>query len=1164
MDSYHVLHPIGEGSFGKVFKGRRKYSGQIVALKFITKRGKTEKDLNNLRQEIDILRGLHHENIILLLDSFETPHEFCVVTEFAQGELFEILEDDHNLPESEVRKIAQQLVQSLHYLHSHRIIHRDMKPQNILISANGTVKLCDFGFARAMSSSTIVLTSIKGTPLYMAPELVQEMPYNHTADLWSLGVIIFELYVGQPPFYTTSIYTLINLIVKDPVKYPENMSPDFKSFLKGLLNKAPQERLAWPELLDHPFIKETEEEIAKRQLRNDKYRRWAEVENPVAEATKKVAAAQSDAPDLWTKYEVLASDDSGCTKLRHDASFLDKFISLLNSTPDLRTSKEKKAQVLLCLRILLQVLTKSKAEDPNQDILKSASLATSLVGFMKRCIKQDQGAGSALLTDVVGECVKSIGQMLRCTFNKSLGVDSTLVKSVLPILTPLLMYPSGPDSLALQISTVRTLQIILTQAGMVPLRSQFVYKELTDCGVFKELVGTIKGPQSPVLTRLVVQSLAAAVHPTGGEVFQFPWKRTRSDIVAEFNDAFPLFDSVRQLIYSSLSDLDWLATFSDLYNTDDDSNQTRISILRILLQMVRTSREAVDVLLPNRAFLSLLLSQLRSEDAIIVASVIQILTHVHKQLAASRRKASELEIDASLVLELFSNNSFTGDRQLVAMQSLCLLAELLQAGPSRSAEQVLGHFSSASALRTLAALLTPSSRQEDLKKVEGSGFGCLFMGFADGPVLLLQRLLGKFMTSNTGLADFMANSAEVVPELVVSLLNALSPRCEVSPKGVISLLTYIHDAIYCDFRALLQRMLQEGVLRGLAGLLKESQLLSIQEWPMVCGGGQSAVGLIVAQVLRIFNLPYTAQFYSREIEQINKEFCACEVVAVTLSIMKYLSKEHLSIAVSLLARLVLNTDNSKPFAAQFIQSGGMLIINKYSLFSAENSIHTIIDTLSLVSQLARLQKENYELIHQINVYSDLRRLIEHRDSGIRSKVCNLIGNICRHSSYFYDMILEHGLVAAAINCCKDPDRNTRKFACFAVGNAGFHNAKLYEDLRPCVKLLVDLLNDTEEKTRANAAGALGNFVRNSELLCQDLIRHGALKQLLEVVKSDPGPSQSPRQVALFSIGNLCVYHQCKEEFEVLGLRQVVEQLLHHRDQQVLKYATRILQKLGSS
>jgi len=198
-----------------------------------------------------------------------------MITEFAQGELFEILEDDRNLPENEVRKIAQQLVHALYYLHSHRIIHRDMKPQNILISANGIVKLCDFGFARSMSSNTIVLTSIKGTPLYMAPELVQELPYNHTVDLWSLGVIIYELFVGTPPFYTNSIYTLIHLIVKDPVKFPENMSPEFKSFLQGLLNKAPNERLTWPELLQHPFVMETDQEKRDRKVRTEFYNNWA-------------------------------------------------------------------------------------------------------------------------------------------------------------------------------------------------------------------------------------------------------------------------------------------------------------------------------------------------------------------------------------------------------------------------------------------------------------------------------------------------------------------------------------------------------------------------------------------------------------------------------------------------------------------------------------------------------------------------------------------------------------------------------------------------------------------------------------------------------------------------------------------------------------------------
>ncbi|NXQ35416.1 STK36 kinase, partial [Alaudala cheleensis] len=254
MENYHVLEMIGEGSFGRVYKGRRKHSAQVVALKFIPKVGRSEKEVKNLQLEIEIVRDLHHPNIIQMLDSFETAKEVVVVTDYAEGELFQILEDDGSLPEDQVQTIAAQLISALYYLHSHRILHRDMKPQNILLGKDGVVKLCDFGFARAMSIHTMVLTSIKGTPLYMSPELVEERPYDHTADLWSVGCILYELFVGTPPFYTNSIFQLVSLIIKDPVKWPTTMSPVFKSFLQGLLMKDPHQRLSWPELLSHPFI----------------------------------------------------------------------------------------------------------------------------------------------------------------------------------------------------------------------------------------------------------------------------------------------------------------------------------------------------------------------------------------------------------------------------------------------------------------------------------------------------------------------------------------------------------------------------------------------------------------------------------------------------------------------------------------------------------------------------------------------------------------------------------------------------------------------------------------------------------------------------------------------------------------------------------------------
>ncbi|KAL3311673.1 Serine/threonine-protein kinase 36 [Cichlidogyrus casuarinus] len=189
-----------------------------------------------------------------MLDTYETMNELVVVTDFAEGDLYEILMDDKNFSEEIVKDVACQLVSALYYLHANRILHRDMKPQNILLDANGVVKLCDFGFAKSSNLDTFVLTSIKGTPLYMSPEIVQQRPYDHTADLWALGCILYELYVGYPPFNTDNFIKLVNMINETEVKWPDGMSPEFSDFLKGLLRKDAKARLQWPSLLNHPFV----------------------------------------------------------------------------------------------------------------------------------------------------------------------------------------------------------------------------------------------------------------------------------------------------------------------------------------------------------------------------------------------------------------------------------------------------------------------------------------------------------------------------------------------------------------------------------------------------------------------------------------------------------------------------------------------------------------------------------------------------------------------------------------------------------------------------------------------------------------------------------------------------------------------------------------------
>lgn len=154
----------------------------------------------------------------------------------------------------------------------------------------------------------------------MAPELVQEQPYNHSVDIWSYGIILYELFAGQPPFYTNNLYSLIKMIVKNPVKYPDKMSSEFKSFLKGLLVKEPNKRMRWPEIMEHPFLKCTTADKEEEKRVRVKYNNWL---RQVAQWNKDFSEFKSSKIDFFTS-EVYNYDENGFTGYGPNRSTLRK------------------------------------------------------------------------------------------------------------------------------------------------------------------------------------------------------------------------------------------------------------------------------------------------------------------------------------------------------------------------------------------------------------------------------------------------------------------------------------------------------------------------------------------------------------------------------------------------------------------------------------------------------------------------------------------------------------------------------------------------------------------------------------------------------------------------------------------------------------------------
>ncbi|KAK0449158.1 kinase-like domain-containing protein [Armillaria borealis] len=259
VDDFELITVIGKGSFGKVMQVRKRDTSRIYALKTIRKAHIVHRnEITHTLAERLVLAQVNSPFIVPLKFSFQSEQKLYLVLAFVNGgELFHHLQREQRFNEERSRFYSAELLLALEHLHELDVVYRDLKPENILLDFTGHIALCDFGLCKLNMKANDKTNTFCGTPEYLAPEILNGHGYNKTIDWWTLGVLLYEMMSGLPPFYDEVTDKMYEKILRDPLVFGPEIGGEAESILTGLLNRDPTQRLGVngaDEIKKHPFF----------------------------------------------------------------------------------------------------------------------------------------------------------------------------------------------------------------------------------------------------------------------------------------------------------------------------------------------------------------------------------------------------------------------------------------------------------------------------------------------------------------------------------------------------------------------------------------------------------------------------------------------------------------------------------------------------------------------------------------------------------------------------------------------------------------------------------------------------------------------------------------------------------------------------------------------